>query len=117
MNPFNNFELFHWVGLACAAVAGVFLRVGVFAVIPSDYEQWRVFSVNFIGCMMLAFWLALFQNNYSDSMTWILVVGFLGGFTTYSALLLQVLKISQSPLLMSDILHFFAVQLILPSGG
>ncbi len=80
--------------LAVAGACGTLLRYGLAGVVQrvsgSEFP-WGTLVVNMIGCFLAgAFW-SLAQNrvNISGEMRTIVLIGFLGAFTTFSAFMLE----------------------------
>jgi len=93
--------------VAAGGAMGTVLRY-LFSVLLKDYTQINfpinTFLVNAIGCFAIGLCYALFMNastslsntNNFDSLKLLLIVGILGGFTTYSAFAFEtVLMIKQ----------------------
>lgn len=83
--PFMKSIIFVAFGGALGAV----LRY-LFSVLLKDYTQVQfpinTFLVNAIGCFCIGLCYALFlNNNHFDTIKLLLIIGILGGFTTYSS--------------------------------
>ena len=82
------------LGLAIAGACGTLLRYGLAGVAQraSDSEfPWGTVVVNVVGCFFAgAFWAyAQDRVNISGEMRAVVLVGFLGAFTTFSAFMLE----------------------------
>lgn len=69
---------------------------------------WSTFLVNIIGCFLLGILLGYFEKNSTHSdYRWLLVTGFCGGFTTFSAFALENLKLFQSGQWLISMMYIF----------
>jgi len=61
--------------------------VGKFTKIPASGFPWGTFSVNILGSLLIGILMgvALKNSSFSENQTLLLVTGFCGGFTTFSA--------------------------------
>jgi CrcB protein len=73
-------------GGALGAVLRHFANNGISALLPSSFP-WGIILVNIIGCFVMGMLVALFASSWSASQDTraFLIVGVLGGFTTFSA--------------------------------
>ena len=73
--------------VAIGGASGAVLRYGTLQ-ISGTHQQWAVVAVNALGCMAVAL-LYAYESQSSSALTpqlkQLLVVGFLGSFTTFSA--------------------------------
>jgi CrcB protein len=87
--------LWLWVMIGGALGAGA--RYSVSLLLPVAKEgvrfPWATLSVNLIGCLLIGFLWQLADKN--SQMNAFLVIGFLGGFTTFSSFGLDGLKLIQ----------------------
>ncbi|MDA8850220.1 fluoride efflux transporter CrcB [Flavobacteriaceae bacterium] len=69
------------VGSALRYVVGTFLKT------VSSGFPWGTFSVNVIGSLLIGIFMGIFLKNssFSENQTLLLITGFCGGFTTFSA--------------------------------
>jgi CrcB protein len=78
---------------AVGAVLGVLARYGVSVTVPHDPGTWpwATFGVNLVGCLIVGLLMAALIDHRSPHRLArpFLVSGFLGGFTTFSALALE----------------------------
>lgn len=73
--------------VALGGAAGTLCRFGVTEVLPDGgLFPWATFIVNVVGSFALGVLLVALLNRRSESLRLLLGTGFLGGFTTYSAL-------------------------------
>jgi fluoride exporter len=81
-------------GGALGAVARHFANNGIGAVLPAGFP-WGIMLVNIIGCFIMGMLVALFASswNTSQDVRAFLTVGFLGGFTTFSAFSLDTMNL------------------------
>ncbi len=77
--------------ITVAGVVGVLCRYGADQLIPSRDFPWATFAVNASGCFF-AGWIWILSAEravLSPELRTVLLVGFAGGFTTFSAYALQ----------------------------
>ena len=69
------------VGSALRYVVGTFLKT------VSSGFPWGTFSVNVIGSLLIGIFMGIVLKNssFSENQTLLLITGFCGGFTTFSA--------------------------------
>ena len=88
--------------LGAAGLFGVYLRYGISLIrSPWSYFAWlETLAINGLGSLVagMIFGLMSQKNGMSDSTGAILLVGFCGGFTTFSAYSLQNLQLLQNGL-------------------
>lgn len=76
--------------VALGGAAGTLSRFGVNEVLPDEgLFPWATFIVNVVGSFALGVLLAAVLHRRSESLRLLLGTGFLGGFTTYSALAVE----------------------------
>lgn len=66
--------------------------------------HWGTFGANMIGCLLIGLFIPLFSKNPQSSIILLAVVGFCGGFTTFSTLSWESLKLLEK--------HGFAAYLL-----
>lgn len=90
----------HWIGLALAGAAGVLCRAGVSKLAGSfigDDFPWGVTIVNVAGSFAFAAIVATSPLKLFPAGTEpLLLVGFLGGFTTFSSFSFETLRLLQT---------------------
>lgn len=81
-----------------------YLLSELFKNVATQNFPFATFFVNIIGCFLIGLCFSMFEKNFLDR-TWytILTVGFLGGFTTFSAFSLDMHK------LLKDQMYFYFV--------
>ncbi|MCC7304917.1 MAG: fluoride efflux transporter CrcB [Alphaproteobacteria bacterium] len=74
------------LGGALGAVARHFMNTGVASFVKTPFP-WGTMSVNVLGCFVMGVLVAVFAGSWNPSQEAraFLTVGFLGGFTTFSA--------------------------------
>ncbi len=80
--------------IALAGALGTLARYGLAGLtqrLTSAYLPWGTFAVNVLGCFVAGLLWALFENRWvaTGETRTIILVGFLGAFTTFSALILE----------------------------
>ncbi|MDA0677877.1 MAG: fluoride efflux transporter CrcB [Bacteroidetes bacterium] len=60
--------------------------------------QWGTFSANIVGCLLIGFLSALLSKFQNQSMNFLLITGFCGGFTTFSTFSKEGLSLIQKGL-------------------
>ena len=70
---------------------------------------WATFSVNIIGSLFIGVLWAYFENNTSsDNLKLFLVVGILGGFTTFSSFTIETISLFKTDGIRNALLYLFA---------
>lgn len=66
--------------------AGSMLRYGLSMLMTKleIHTTWATFVVNAFGCLVMGLLIALFARSFNHELRLLLVVGFCGGFTTFS---------------------------------
>jgi len=107
-----------WLMVAMGGALGASTRFGASLILPVGHVfPWATLSVNLLGCFAIGF---LFQMGLGKDLgLWMpfLMVGFLGGFTTFSSFGLEVFKLFNNKqftylvvyVLISNIIGFVAV--------
>lgn len=87
-----------YVLAALGGALGALARWGVAeALPPASGWPWATLMVNLAGCLLLGALVAVLAVRFADA-TWprpLLAVGVLGGFTTYSAFALEVVRLTE----------------------
>jgi fluoride exporter len=75
------------VGGAFGSVARLLLSRCIQFVVPYEGLPWGIITVNIVGCFLIGILYAVFQHHLLLSPLWRvgLIVGVLGGFTTFSS--------------------------------
>lgn len=87
--------------IAVAGGVGTLSRYGISSaanrLIQGSFP-WGTLLVNMIGCLIAgAFWsLSKYQGSMSDSLRTIIFIGFLGAFTTFSAMIIDSIELARS---------------------
>jgi CrcB protein len=100
-----------WVWVAVGGMLGASGRLGLDVLF--DFSTWGTLTVNVVGCFAIGWVMASIAAR--DTATWVhpfLVVGMLGGFTTFSAFAAEVVQmlLEEQPLAASA---YIAATLIL----
>lgn len=82
-------------------------------IFPGDYP-WGTFLVNMIGCLVIGLLLGLIEKERMlfPQMRQLLIVGFCGGFTTFSSFAAENIRLIQSGQLMLVLLYTTASVLL-----
>jgi len=82
-------------------------------IFPGDYP-WGTFLVNMIGCLVIGLLLGLIEKERMlfPQMRQLLIVGFCGGFTTFSSFAAENIRLIQSGQLMLVLLYTAASVLL-----
>lgn len=95
----------NWVFVACGGALGATLRYGAGFLIskPQGLFPWTTWSVNLLGCFFAGIFFAFTQRFpiLQNEVRLLLMVGILGGFTTFSSFGLetfQLIRQGQFPL-------------------
>jgi CrcB protein len=93
-----------WISLF--GLTGVFLRYGADVLVRISFFPWATLLVNVVGCFIAGF---VFQRpGISDDIRGPLLVGFCGGLTTFSALILQTLQMLKAGDFTRAVMYFLA---------
>lgn len=82
------------LGGAMGSVSRHFMNTGISAVMKTPFP-WGIIAVNVLGCFIMGVLVAVFAgaSNPSYDLRAFLTVGFLGGFTTFSAFSLDAMNL------------------------
>lgn len=93
-------EMWPWLQVLLGGAIGSLLRFSLAEFISlksTGTFPWAVFSVNIIGSFMIGLLAAYsLQNENLASYRFLIIVGLLGGFTTYSSFALESLELIQT---------------------
>lgn len=83
-----------WLFLIMGGVVGTVSRFGLAGIVSQKCGTifpWGTFAVNITGCLVVGFLDVLFEKKFmlSSQYRLLLVTGFCGAFTTFSALILE----------------------------
>ena len=85
----------NWLLVALGGALGSMVRYGVGLAFPLEPGRWpwATFTVNLVGCLLIGGLWALNErfSVLTPAMRQLLMIGFLGGFTTFSAFGLEAL--------------------------
>lgn len=95
----------NWLLVACGGAIGASLRYGAGFIIskPNSIFPWTTWSINIVGCLLAGIFFAFTQRYpiLQNETRLFLMVGILGGFTTFSSFGLetfQLIRQGQLPL-------------------
>lgn len=93
---FDDLSMMNWLWVACGGAIGASLRYGVGLYIrPSGVFPWTTWSINLVGCLLAGIFFAYTEKyavlNYEARL--FLMVGILGGFTTFSSFGLETFQL------------------------
>lgn len=82
------------MGGALGSIARHFMNTGISVLIKTPFP-WGILVINVLGCFVMGVLVAVFAGagNPSQDMRAFLTVGFLGGFTTFSAFSLDAMNL------------------------
>jgi CrcB protein len=102
--------------VALGGALGAVLRY-LFSLLLKDYTQVQfpinTFLVNAIGCFCIGLCYALFlNNNHFDTIKLLLIVGILGGFTTYSSFAFETITMFKQQLFKQAFAYILLTNLV-----
>lgn len=104
-----------WIQVAVGGAIGALARYGVSVLLPRNEMNafpWATFGVNVLGCLLIGFihsWLS--QNAQWIQFRPLLIVGVLGGFTTFSSFGLETFQLIEAKAWKESILYFTGTNL------
>ncbi len=89
------------IAIALGGAAGSVLRFWLSTVIQARFAAnfpWATLSVNAIGSLLIGMLLVIIQQRFADNelLRGMILIGLLGGFTTFSTFSLETLQLIQS---------------------
>ncbi len=83
--------MYQWIGLALAGAAGTLARFGLGGLVQrvlGPAFPWGTLVVNILGCLLFGVFVSLAEHKieFGEATRNIVLVGFLGAFTTFSTL-------------------------------
>ena len=97
--------------IAVFGVLGVLSRFGLDRMLPTEQGQfpWSTFVTNLLGCALAGGLLGLFEKQMlTENLQIALLVGFCGGFTTFSAYGIQTLSLWEKSRGTTALIYFLA---------
>ncbi len=89
--------IWNYICVAMGGAIGSVLRYAVFRLIPQQNFPWATLGVNVIGSFCIGLVYAYLQNRVADdALRLFLIIGVVGGFTTFSAFSLETLTLLQN---------------------
>jgi fluoride exporter len=105
-----------YVYIAAGGAAGSIIRYWVSQAISIKYPTafpTGIFFVNLTGALLIGFLFGLFTLNghLDEKLRFLLFIGFLGGFTTFSSFALENMKLLQDGLIVTSLLYILLTNL------
>lgn len=86
-----------WILVGLGGAAGSMLRYGMQKLMPAQSFPYGTFAANLAGCLLIGIFWAFYQKSLmGNSSRLLLMTGFCGGFTTFSAFTLESVQLLQS---------------------
>ena len=102
-----------WIMVGAGGALGALLRYTCIYFLPNSKSIWNgVLVVNLIGCFLMGF---LYQYALAHTSTWfrpVVLIGFLGAFTTFSTYIWDISRFWDDTLLLRLMVYF-----VLSNGG
>src|SRR3990167_2855715 len=101
MSVFSKEIIVVALGGAFGSVARLLLSRAVQMLLPYEGLPWGIICVNVLGCFLIGILYSLFQFHSLESPVWRagLIIGVLGGFTTFSSFSLDTVVLLQKGLM------------------
>lgn len=94
--------------VAAGGAAGSLLRYGCSRLWNGAAFPYGTFAVNIVGSFLIGLLWAIFHNDSDEQKRLLLITGFCGGFTTFSAFSLEGLQLLQQARIFIFFLYTFA---------
>ena len=101
MSVFSKEIIVVAIGGAFGSVARLLLSRTVQTLLPYENLPWGIICVNVLGCFLIGVLYSLFQFHILENLVWRagLIIGVLGGFTTFSSFSLDTVVLLQKGLM------------------
>ncbi len=74
---------------------------------------WKTFAVNIIGSLLIGLFIGFFtNNNWSENLSIFLIIGILGGFTTFSSFALDAVNLFKIGELKTALIYILATNIL-----
>lgn len=98
--------------IALGGALGSVLRFLISKIIQNYYPYnfpLGIFTVNFIGCFLIGLLATLFLDRFNVSQAWraFILIGFLGGFTTFSSFTIDAVNLLRKGVELQGVMYVF----------
>lgn len=94
------------VYLSIGGSLGTLCRAGVYFLVPQSSFPWATAIVNSVGCFFIGVIFSLIGHDSGHPFRWLMLVGFLGAFTTFSTYGLDIVRLMQNKAYIQGIAYF-----------
>ncbi|MCC6582151.1 MAG: fluoride efflux transporter CrcB [Chitinophagales bacterium] len=106
-----------YVYILAGGALGSLIRFWVSEFVTSKYQSafpTGIFFVNIVGALVIGFLFGLFTVNgqIEDRLRFLLFVGFLGGFTTFSSFALENMRLLKEGLVFTSLLYILLTNIV-----